>query len=422
MRILITASTLPRWRGDAIPGFVLDQALALRRLHPELEIHILAPHDRGAAAEETWEGIRIRRFRYFWPPQLARLTYPAILPNLQQRPWLVFEVPFLFLAEFLAVCRLVLRSRPALIYSHWFTPQAVVGAAVARLFDIPHVFTSHASDVQVMRWLPAAGPALVRAITRSVRACTVTSRRTLDKLREFFPDAAQWAQVAPKVLTLPMGVDCAVYRPLDPAPREVLRAKLGLSGAKVILFMGRLTAKKGIDVLLDAFATEAARRNDLLLVIAGEGELRAAIERQVAALHLGDRVRMPGYLTGAHKLAYLQAADVFVVPSVIAAGQDAEGLPVALLEGLAAGRICIATDVSGADDILQDGSDGFLVPQRDVAALARALGRAASLAEDEAHAMGARARRRAEVFDWPIVAEAHYRHLLFASADLRERT
>jgi glycosyltransferase involved in cell wall biosynthesis len=412
MRMLVTASTLPRWEHDAVPAFVLDQAIALRRRHPELEIHILAPHDAGAAVEETREGIHIRRFRYFWPARFARLVYPAILPNLRRHPWLIVQVPLLFIAEFIAIWRFARRYHPDVIYSHWFTPQAVTGAAAAGLLGIPHVFTSHASDVHVMRWLPVIGPALVRRITRGARACTVVSRRTLEKLRAFFPDPAAWAEVAARVRILPMGVDSTACPPLLPTAREALRAGLGLAGTRVILFMGRLTAKKGLFVLLDAFAALAARRNDVVLLIAGEGELHGGLERHIASLGLGGRVRLTGFLTGASKREHLQSADIFVVPSIITPEQDAEGLPVALLEGLSAGRICIATDASGADDILSDGVDGFLVSQRDAGALAATLGRALDLAPEEARAMSARARQRALEFDWAAVAEAHYRHLI----------
>ena len=246
VRILITASTLPRWKGDFIPAFVLDQAIALRCRYPDLDIEIIAPHHAGAAVDEVMDGITVHRFRYFWPSALARLAYPAILPNLRQRPWLALQVPFLIAAEFTAVLRAARRRRPNVIYSHWFTPQAIIGAAVGGLLDIPHVFTTHSIDVQVLRALPAAGPALVRRVTRSVRAGTAVSRRTLAKLQAFFPDPVEWQRVAGKLRVVPMGVNAAQFRPGSAGQRDALRAALGLTGTRVVLFLGRLTEVKGV--------------------------------------------------------------------------------------------------------------------------------------------------------------------------------
>jgi glycosyltransferase involved in cell wall biosynthesis len=180
----------------------------------------------------------------------------------------------------------------------------------------------------------------------------------------------------------------------------------------VYLFLGRLTEKKGIDVLLRAFAPVAQARRDVVLLIAGEGELRSALEREVRLLGMESRVQFTGFVSGEAKRHVIAAADAMVVPSVVAADDDAEGLPVALLEGLAAGLVCVATDVSGADDVIADGTDGLVVPQRDEAALASALIRAHDMTPAQRQAFAEHARRRAQEFDWPAVAAAHYRHLL----------
>ena len=157
-RILMTASTLPRWPDDAIPAFVLDQAVAIRERYPDTAIELLAPHDPGAASDEILNGIPIHRFRYFWPTGWQRLAYPAILPNVRRNPLLAVLIPPLILAEFIAIWRRARKFRATVIYSHWFTPQAIAGSLAARLLGIPHVFTTHSSDVEVLRRLLWLGP------------------------------------------------------------------------------------------------------------------------------------------------------------------------------------------------------------------------------------------------------------------------
>ena len=411
MIILITASTLPRWEEDSVPAFVLDQARAFRRTHPELEIHLLAPHDAGALVGETMGDIRVHRFRYFWPSQWQKLVYPAILPNIRKHKWLVLQVPFLLVCEFFAIFRFCIRRRPDVIYSHWFMPQGLTGGLVAWMLGIPHVFTSHSSDVQVMRKLPGLGPWLLRVFVRRMQACTVVSRRTLDKLMYFFPEETDRESISAKVRILPMGVNIADYPPSDSGLRSAVKGRLGVSGQIVILFIGRISEKKGIRYLLDAFASIAADRADVVLLIAGDGDEFEDIRRRVGEIGLNDRVRMPGYVTGELKREYLQCADVIALPSVVTADNDAEGLPVALLEGLAVGAVCIATDVSGADDILIDGVDGFIVPQKDSDALAAALRGAIDMDAMARLKLLEEARSKVIQFDWDIVAQAHYDHL-----------
>jgi hypothetical protein len=100
--------TLPCWQGDSVPAFVLDQAHALKRRYgSQVDLHMLAPHDVGAAYTETIDGVTIHRFRYFFPESLQKLVYPAILPNLRRSRWLALQVPFFMFAELLSILRFI---------------------------------------------------------------------------------------------------------------------------------------------------------------------------------------------------------------------------------------------------------------------------------------------------------------------------
>ena len=133
-----------------------------------------------------------------------------------------------------------------------------------------------------------------------------------------------------------------------------------------ILFLGRVEAAKGVAELLDAIALLAPRFPELHLVLAGNGDLdawrRAALERGIEG-----RVTLTGWLDAAARTAQLARASVFCLPS------HAEGLPMALLEAMAAGKAVVASAVGGIPEALQDGGNGLLVPAHDSAALAAAL-------------------------------------------------
>ncbi|MGE0710969.1 MAG: glycosyltransferase [Planctomycetota bacterium] len=204
-----------------------------------------------------------------------------------------------------------------------------------------------------------------------------------------------------RLVHLPNAIEVAAWE------REVEPAALPWRGCRVVLFLGRLTAQKRVDVLLSAFARLLPAAPDARLALCGEGPLRAALEAQARALELGDRVAFLGVRSDV--LALHRAASAFVLPS------DAEGIPNTLLEALAAGTPAVASDVGGTRDVLRPDRDGLLVPPGDAEALAAALGR---LLEDPALARRLAASGRARVreeFALPLLA-GRYPPLFAAAA------
>jgi glycosyltransferase involved in cell wall biosynthesis len=405
VRVLVMASTFPASPTDPVPAFVHDQVLALATAYPDIEWHVLAPHDRRSQTRDEVRHARFTEHRFHYAPRRAeRLAGRGIMPAIREARWLYLVVPLLFLGEYVALRRLLKRLRPAVVYAHWFTPQALV-ASWAGGRRTPFVFTTHASDVEIWHRVPVLGARLVRRATRRARALTAVSSRSMAKLASFFDGPVP----APSAI-IPMGVDVT---PPAEGQRDAARAALGIApDERMHLFIGRLVEKKGVEYLIDALAGAGRDLGAWKLVIAGDGPLRAALEARAEAAGIGDRVRFSGFVSGEEKSRHLAAADVMVVPSVIAADGDAEGLPVALLEGLAAGLACVATFESGADDILTDGVDGYLVPQRDALALRAGLDAVADLDTRAASELSTRARELAARFAWPSVAEQHYAHLL----------
>lgn len=168
-----------------------------------------------------------------------------------------------------------------------------------------------------------------------------------------------------QVQRIPNFVDVERFRAPTAAERDALRRELGLAGRTVVLHSGRLTARKGAPVLLDAFARAAGAGSGPLLLFLGDGPERAAIEARARALGLGDRVRFEGFREDVWR--YLAAADVLVLPSFV------EGMPNALLEAMATGLPAVATRLGGALEAVIEGESGLLVPPGDADALARAL-------------------------------------------------
>lgn len=171
-------------------------------------------------------------------------------------------------------------------------------------------------------------------------------------------------------------VDNASYnRHISEEDKATLRRELGIAAdQKVLLFVGRLEEGKGLTYLLEAFA--GLRRDDVVLVFVGSGSKRSQIEELALEYGVADRVRFAGYVEPENTIYYFSIAWALALPSCTTALlRETWGLVVN--EAFNQGVPVIATDVVGAvaGGLVQDGVNGLVVPQRDSAALGRAVGR-----------------------------------------------
>lgn len=151
--------------------------------------------------------------------------------------------------------------------------------------------------------------------------------------------------------------------------------------APVFLCIGRLSGEKGHLVLLEAFARVWARHPEARLVLAGDGDLRGAIEARIDALDLRAVVRITGWINSDQVQQELQGCHVLVQPSFI------EGLPVVIMEAMAQRRAVISTFVAGIPELVIPGENGWLVPAGTIEELAQAMEDSISMPKDRMRAM-----------------------------------
>lgn len=197
---------------------------------------------------------------------------------------------------------------------------------------------------------------------------------------------------------IPNGVDVDRYTGASAAG---LREELDVAaGDLLVVCVAKMLEQKGHRHLIDALAGEELGRLPVQIVLVGDGPLRDEIRARALAAGVGERIRFAGNRSDIPAL--LAAADAFVLPSLW------EGLPMALLEAMAAGLATVATSVSGVREVVQDGRDGLLVPPADPAALATALARIAR-EPDLRRRLGAAARQRV-VNEYSVTRQAR-RHV-----------
>jgi glycosyltransferase involved in cell wall biosynthesis len=278
--------------------------------------------------------------------------------------------------------RLLAGRRPALIHAH-FGIEGVYALPVAKRLGIPLVTTFHGFDATLSTVALLSSPAwanypLFRGeLARQGDLFLCASSFIRDRVLAMgFPDARTRIHY--------IGVDCAAIRPRDPAEET-----------RTILHVARLVEVKGTRHLIGAFARVAQRFPDVELAIVGDGPLKAALQSQTRALGIGARVRFLGALPYAEVLGRMRQAAMLVLPSIPTATGRVEGLGMVLLEAAATGVPAVACRIGGIPEGVIDNETGFLVPERDEAALAE---RIAALLDDSGmrRSMGAKARALVE--------------------------
>ncbi len=393
--LLVLTSTFPKSVSDSTPPFVFQLC---SHLLPHFDVTVLTPAVSKAPEAETLQGVKVQRFHYFWPHPLERLADGAILENLSRSPWLYLQAPFLVLFELIAALRLARATRPDVIHAHWFVPQGIVAVLVSRILKIPVVVTAHGGDVYGLRGRLL--DALRKALASRCEALTVVSRDMATKV----PQVTSRRGEPPKVM--PMGVD---------TQRFSARRERGRDSDQIVLFVGRLAKKKGVEYLIRAFPYVLAQHPDARLVLVGDGPCRGELETLSSQLGLANRVRFAGAQPPAELPRLYGGSRVFVGPSVVTRGGDTESFGLVFVEAMAADCPVVGTSVGGIPDVVIHKRTGLLVEPESPAALAAAINGLLD-SPAEAEKMGARARRWVRrKFDWRQVAQ-RYANLLTQAA------
>lgn len=250
--------------------------------------------------------------------------------------------------------RALLRHDVALVHAHsasrWSFRRKSLFLLLARWAGVPTVLHLHGGEFDrfYTRESTALGRAFIRHVLRRCDRIIVLSAQWQDFITDLVGSE--------RVVCIGNGV---------PVP-NVVRDEADLQTPPLVVFLGRLSAAKGIPDLLEAVALLARRGRQVHLLLAGDGD-QSAYRAQAVRLGIADQVSLPGWLGPTEKRSALSRASLFCLPS------HAEGVPMALLEAMAVGCPVVATRVGGIPDVVRDGVDGLLVPPGSVQGLADAM-------------------------------------------------
>ncbi|MFH1674655.1 MAG: glycosyltransferase [Pseudomonadota bacterium] len=170
-------------------------------------------------------------------------------------------------------------------------------------------------------------------------------------------------------------------------PRKVVVHRMGIdtgkfagsphkaktNGSVQLLTVGRLVEKKGVEYGIQCVAKVAKKYPNIEYKVAGDGPLRSDLQGLIDQLNINDKVTLLGSMPQEKVVELIKTADLFLAPSVYSKDGDQEGVPVVIMEAMAQGLPVLSTHHAGIPELVQDGVSGFLVPERDVDALAGKL-------------------------------------------------
>src|SRR6056297_688083 len=351
IRVLQLTTSFPLYPGHVAGVFILELAKSFQNIGVQCDV--VAPHAPGAKKIEDLDEIRVRRLSYFLPTSLQRLCYGAGMPANIKKSFLgKLQLPILGLI-FLGYT-LIQARKYDLVHAHWNLP-GLAAILASNLCRIPVVINvHHGQNIDELGKID-------KYIFEKADSIVCNSSFNRSQILKYC-NPSSCPVISP-------GVDTTKFVPDEDKECQ------GIIGTNnlLVLSVGRLIEWKGFQYLLQAAAEVKDKIQGFQLYIAGDGPEKTKFDQFVIDNNLEDHIIFLGNVPNEEIVDYYQCADVFVLPSILDEQGNTEGLGVVLLEAMACAVPCIASNVGGIPDIVQDGHNGFLVEQKDVQGLAEKM-------------------------------------------------
>lgn len=355
MKVLYIATAFPRFEQDIITPWLVK---AVKRLRAKgVDARVFTSSYKGLKSQQIYD-IPVYRFRYFFK-KWERLTHEETAVDRVKKGFFnkLLVLPYM-LCGTISIAIHCLKHKYDIIHTHWPLPHAVFGYVASKVSRAKHILYFHGVELMwVRKELTLLKPFLRWAI-KSADAVMCNSTHTANRIKETYNR---------EINVIPSGQ--SAKPDIEPAK---LAIKPKTSKEKNILYVGRLVERKGVKYLIQAFA-KIKNDIDARVWIVSTGPEMEALKKLAEELKLTDKIDFMGKISAQELDQCYQNADVFVLPAVIDAKGDTEGLGVVLIEALTYKLPVIASSVGGIVDIIKDNETGILVPEKDADALANAL-------------------------------------------------
>ncbi len=353
MKVLYICTAYPRSEQDVITPWLVETIDRLRQ--HGIDLTVLTSSYRGLGFQRH-HGTPVHRFRYFFRAW-EDLTHDetAIDRVKKGARYKLLALCYLFFGT-LAAWRLARRERFDIIHVHWPLPHWLFGWAAALACRGRTVISFHGAELMAVRH----GMKLLRPFLYwAIKACDAITANSTHTVR---------------------AIQAIYHRPVSIVPYGTTAGEFSDNGSvrsnpvRQLLFVGRLVERKGVPYLIQATET-LSREIPVHLNIVGTGPDEGSLRRQVAERNIESLVTFHGFVSSPVLAELYRTCDVFVLPAVVDAKGDTEGLGVVLIDAMSHRRPVVASAVGGIVDLVIDGRTGLAVPPADAPALAGAIRR-----------------------------------------------
>jgi len=401
MKILVTTSTLKQDSDDASPGFINNLIDGLASINPGNQFVYVYPFKRKLPELKSIKNVSYKPYKYWITSKGHNLLDKGLYQSIKINKFNLIKIFFLIVSQFFYTLYLTIKTKPDYIYAHWIFPQAFISTIISKVTRTKVVFTSHGSDVTLLRKLGFLGKFILKFTISNAVKITVVSEKNQKKIDEFI----NINKHKEKIKVIPMGVNNKFY--------EQLSTKNQITLEKTdFLYYGRLTKYKGVDLLIKSFKEINNNYPNTRLKIIGYGDMEKELKNLVKIYKLEKNVAFQPFQSVNRIIEEIDKSNLVIIPSVDT-GFEFEAGPLTIVESMARKRLCLVSNSVGFISYL-DASTALIFNSGHQQSLTKGIETFLNL-DNESHLnMLSKAYRLSEEFKFKEISKK-YNDFLFAN-------
>ena len=335
MKILVTTSTLKQDLDDPSPEFINNLIDGLASISPASEFIYVYPFKRKFPKLKKVKNISYKPYKYWITSKGHNISDKGLYQSIKSNKFNFIKIFFLIFSQLFYTLYLTIKIKPDYIYAHWIFPQAFIAALISKITKTKFVFTSHGSDVTLLRKLNFFGKFILKFSISNALRITVVSKKNQKKINDFI----NIQKYKEKIKVIPMGISKKFYEQLS-TKNQITSEK------KYFLYYGRLTKYKGIDLLIKSFKEINSNYPNTRLKIIGYGDMEKELKNLVKINKLEGYVEFQPFQNVERIIEEIDKSNLVIVPSVDT-GYEFEAGPLTIIESMARKRLCLVSNSVG---------------------------------------------------------------------------
>jgi len=359
-----------------------------------MKVKTITPHTKNLLSDEKIDGVHVKRFRYF--PEKYEINSAAISDEVSKTRIGFFKVFVMSVNFFIFTFFECLKEKPDMIHAHWSFPAGYIAYIISKIFKKNFFVTVHGGEISFLKKFNFVRKQVIKGLNNS-SLVLVNSTYTKNEMISL--------GVNSKKIVIQKVPPNFVKFTEDEDNLKKFKEAFVKPSTKIILFVGRLVERKGVEYLIRSIAEIS--KIDVHLMIVGGGELKDNLISITNSLGLKNRVTFFGKASS-NELAMLhQISDVFVCPSIVDSRGITEYLGLVIPEAMKSGLPVVASAVGGIIDTIKNEENGLLVKQKEPKMLAFSIERL--LSDNKLRTkLIQNSKKTVEEFNPSVIAKTYY--------------